>query len=602
MASWLGRIFTDPEMRAILSWLGGGAVVVAGGIWMVVTFVAEVKDAQDKKGGTAVTVSGQGIASDDETNIHGSVTFDPTNETIAQNHEPLVEQLGQKDAQIATLTTMLLEKNLSAAGPGAQQAVGGAVLSIAQGASEGDKRLQQALGLLKENKTVEAAQLLNAIAEDKTARADQATAQVKRDRKEAAIAYRNLGAITDLRDPKRALGAYEKALALDPDDIDSLFWVGYIQIDHGDLDKAQSRLERVLELAGTGDQAFYKYATLIGLGDIKQRRGELKSALKSYKDSLAIAEHLATSDHGNAEWQHDLSVSYDDVGDIQVAQGDLKGALKSYSDSLAIRERLAKSDPGNAEWQRDLYVSFNKIGDAQEALGDIGDALKSYDEGFAIAERLAKSDPVNALWQYDLGISDERIGDARMAQRDLDTALKFYEAKRDIISRLAISDSGNAEWQRDLSVSYEKIGDVQKAEGDLGGALKSYSDSLAIHERLATSDPGNAVWQRDLSVCYGKVGDVQKAQGNLGDALKSYENDLAIAERLANSDPGNAGWQRNLIVSYKKIADCAPAERRANLTHALEIARALQTSGRLAPADVHMLDELTRWIAELPKK
>ena len=36
------------------------------------------------------------------------------------------DQLGQKDAQIAALTKMLLEKN-PAAGPGAQQAVGAAV-------------------------------------------------------------------------------------------------------------------------------------------------------------------------------------------------------------------------------------------------------------------------------------------------------------------------------------------------------------------------------------------------------------------------------------------------------------------------------------------
>jgi hypothetical protein len=36
--------------------------------------------------------------------------------------------------------------------------------------------------------------------------------------------------------------------------------------------------------------------------------------------------------------------------DVQVAQGDLKTALKSYSDGLAIKERLAKSDPRNAGW------------------------------------------------------------------------------------------------------------------------------------------------------------------------------------------------------------------------------------------------------------
>src|SRR6202040_162499 len=112
----------------------------------------------------------------------------------------------------------------------------------AQGAAEGDSRLQQALEFLKGDKITDATQLLRAFAEDKTAR-------IGKDRKEAAIAYRNLGAIAGLADPKRALEAYERTAELDPDDLESLYWAGWIEIDHGDLNKAQARLERVLTLA-----------------------------------------------------------------------------------------------------------------------------------------------------------------------------------------------------------------------------------------------------------------------------------------------------------------------------------------------------------------
>jgi len=57
MASWLGGILKDPDKRAILSWIGGGAVVVAGGVWTVVTFIVDHKDAPDKKGGTTMSVA-----------------------------------------------------------------------------------------------------------------------------------------------------------------------------------------------------------------------------------------------------------------------------------------------------------------------------------------------------------------------------------------------------------------------------------------------------------------------------------------------------------------------------------------------------------------
>ena len=68
-------------------------------------------------------------------------------------------------------------------------------------------------------------------------------------------------------------------------------------------------------------------------------------------------------------------MSYDKIGNVQLAQGDLAGALKSYRDNLAIAERLAKSDPGNADWRRDLAVSYGKVGIVQQAQGNLADAL-----------------------------------------------------------------------------------------------------------------------------------------------------------------------------------------------------------------------------------
>jgi hypothetical protein len=62
-------------------------------------------------------------------------------------------------------------------------------------------------------------------------------------------------------------------------------------------------------------------------------------------------------------------------GDIEIQRGNLPEALKSYRDSLAIADRLAKSDPGNAGWQRDLSVSFNKVGDVLVAQGNLPETL-----------------------------------------------------------------------------------------------------------------------------------------------------------------------------------------------------------------------------------
>jgi tetratricopeptide (TPR) repeat protein len=425
--------------------------------------------------------------------------------------------IAKKNDEIAVVakSTLALAEQLVAASkaqaaPGSVQAVEAAVTNIAAGAAAGDKQLQQALDLLKAGNIEDATKVLRMVA-------DEAQARIREDSTQAAAAWRNLGAIAGLAgaDPKRALEAYGRAVALDPDDREALYWHGRLQLLAGNLGLADRDLNRLLQVSVAAHDNRGTYRAYLRLGEVSQARGNLKEAREYEDHAYDLAKLNAERSPNDQEWQRDLSVSYNKIGDVLRAQGNLPEALKFYRDSLAIRDRLAKSDPGNAGWQRDLSVSYNNIGEVLEAQGNMPEALKSYGDELAIADRLAKSDPDNALWQGDLSISYQKIGDVLRAQGNLPEALKSYQADLAIADRLAKSDPGNASWQRDLSVSYEKIGDVQVAQGNLSEALKSYQADLAIADRLAKSDPGNADWQYNLGISNERVGNVLMVQGDL---------------------------------------------------------------------------------------
>jgi tetratricopeptide (TPR) repeat protein len=309
LISWLLEIFKDSTGHWNWPWIGaalvaaGGVIATAiGGIWSVFKFFAERKKAEAKKGGdTHVNQSGQGAASGRDTTFQGPVNFGPSPELIAQIQKPLADELAAQRAQIENLTHMLLEKNPSA-GPGAQHAVGAAVGSITQGAAEGDPRLQQALELLKANKVAEAQPLLNAFAEDKTARIDK-------DRKEAAIAYRNLGAIAGLRDPKAARKAYARAVELDPDNAEGLSWDGWFQLQAKNLAAAEKSNRALVQLAGKGAGEHQIFWARTGLGDIAVVRGDLNAALAAYDEARSVMVPLAAQDLGNADLQYDLGLA-----------------------------------------------------------------------------------------------------------------------------------------------------------------------------------------------------------------------------------------------------------------------------------------------------
>ena len=102
------------------------------------------------------------------------------------------------------LAIQLLAANPAhAAAPGEAESLTKAITAIAASAGT-DERYARALALIKDGKTTEATALLEAVAKDsKTA--------ITRDQKHAAEAYRTLGSIAGLADPKKAREAYAEA-------------------------------------------------------------------------------------------------------------------------------------------------------------------------------------------------------------------------------------------------------------------------------------------------------------------------------------------------------------------------------------------------------
>jgi hypothetical protein len=133
---------------------------------------------------------------------------------LEQARLPAEEAQSQEQQRTNAGTKALVEKLLATsqveAAPGAERAVGAAVDTAAQGAAAGDARWQRALALLHAGNVKEAEPLFRAAADEKVA-------HISQDKKDAVAAYRNLGAIAGLADPKRAREAYAQAVALDPD-------------------------------------------------------------------------------------------------------------------------------------------------------------------------------------------------------------------------------------------------------------------------------------------------------------------------------------------------------------------------------------------------
>jgi tetratricopeptide (TPR) repeat protein len=198
---------------------------------------------------------------------------------------------------------------------------------------------------------------------------------------------------------------------------------------------------------------------------VHRDQGDLAGALKSYRDSFAIAEKLAKKDPSNARWQGDLSSSLEKIGDVLGDQGDLAGALKSYYNSLNIRQKLAEKDSSNGIWRSNLSRSFDKIGDMLGGEVDLAPALKNYRDAVVIREKLANQDPTNAEWQADLAHSYFHVCIILVkvtppaAQEGRAMAEKGRDILRDLRKRKALT----AEQQKWLTEIETELGKANKS-------------------------------------------------------------------------------------------------------------------------------------------
>jgi tetratricopeptide (TPR) repeat protein len=395
-----------------------------------------------------------------------------------------------------------------------------------------------------------------------------------------------------------ALATLTEIVRLDPNQTWAHGAQGDICATVGRLGRAKAHFETAYEAA----ERLSDFANLaVGhdrIGDCLRAAGDRDGALAAYQAGLAIAETLAESDPGNTRWQRDLSVSYNKVGDCLRDAGDRDGALAAYYADLAIAKALSARDPSNAQWQRDLSISHERIGDCLRDAGDRVGASAAYRTALAIRQLLVGRDPDNSLWQRDLSVSHNKIGDCLRDAGDRDGALSNYGTSLAIRKVLAERDPHNTLWRRDLSVSYNKIGDCLRDAGDSNGALTAYQASLTIRQILAECDPGSTFWQRDLSISNNNIGDCMRDAGDRDGAIVAYRAGLAIAEALAARDPGNAEWQRDLIVSNVRLAATSPRNANACLSAAIEVARRLSATGRLAPVDDWILDDLEKAVVD----
>ncbi len=332
------------------------------------------------------------------------------------------------------------------------------------------------------------------------------------------------------KDFQNALDTVEKALRIDPDDIDSLLLNGQIFFEMGQYQKAMSSFDRVTDIEKSNPEAWFN-------------KGEILEIVNRYQDALACYKEALKNDP-------DFSEAKEAVVEVEAKLGMTTNI--DFADPVADRMIKKKARVRENEYDVEAFGMMEHREDGSlvsdsEWVERAGKFLvQNYPQRAMVCFQKALDvnlDNVEAL--FGLGNSNRKIGENDIAVEFYNKALQIKPDRADIHYNKGLALLGGQKpnaavraFQNALRIEPDK----KEAISNLGAAYNEINEmmkAMDTYNRLLKLDPKDAKAWYNLGNVYVKVGKARKA-------IKSYD-------RAIKFDPRNVQYHYNKGITYYEI-------------------------------------------------
>jgi len=336
--------------------------------------------------------------------------------------------------------------------------------------------------------------------------------------------------------------AYSNARALDPNEPQWAYYLGWILLNQGRLDGASEQFEAVGVL-----QPEYLGA-LIKLGEIRFEQGDLDGATAEFKRALVVDAHTVAAHHGLAKIAMRQSeperaiVHLEQALEIYPAASGLRYALGMALREAGKRDRAEaelmsvaeggghQPDPGfHDPWMRELGRFL--LGSSEYQARGV-EALEAghFEEAESFFKRVLAADDGNIEGRVNLGVAlnaQSRVEEAIVVVRDALSRspghVRAHSALGAYLQRLGRFDEAEAEYKAVLKLEpanatvHCNLGALLRSTDRVEQARAHYAEARRLQPQLLPARFGHAL-------CLMLLGD-------LGNARSVIEEDMLVFKR-----------------------------------------------------------------------
>jgi tetratricopeptide (TPR) repeat protein len=318
----------------------------------------------------------------------------------------------------------------------------------------------------------------------------------------------------------KAIAAYEKITAANPDDIDSQLDLAGLYEQASNYDEARKRLKRVRGADSKNLDA------LLASGRVERSAGNPQAALEFLNSAYSLATQFG-NDEAKASVEQQIGWTYLDMNNLNEALKNFQGALeirrqlgleKGIASSLnmiaRVQAKMGNDKEALANYKASL-AGFQKIGDKRNTaviLMNLGtfyadraqyaDAIKSTNDALTLFRELGDEEN-QALCLNNLGTSRSYLG-------DFQDALTYYQQAYQIREKLKLTDA--------MAESLHNIAETNVVLGQYDTAVNQF---LKAQEIARNSGDHDAVALNSSS-----LGTLFASQGKFGAALSAFQDSL----------------------------------------------------------------------------
>ncbi len=244
------------------------------------------------------------------------------------------------------------------------------------------------------------------------------------------------------------------------------------------------------------DRVFDHAQSVFYVGYIAHQRGDLSTAETNLGEYLDLARKLVAIDAINPKWRMELAFATSNLGALEFARDAWPDAVSYFEQSAAAWRVMRNADPADDTFAVQYAYALSWLALAKMEQGEYADANAVISEQLEIYAPILERRPDDTQIIDPVAVAKRRLAETSLAiGNTIDAGTIIEEAKR-ISDRLVARDQDNAFWKRDAAQVEVLRSQIASLDNDVTKETETADRAVALAASVVKMDASDLSAQK----------------------------------------------------------------------------------------------------------